>query len=116
MKNTVKTWALGLTAAFALTALAGSTATAKPGGSKGGSSRGSINRGRSNAGLSDQRFTPPGWSKGNKTGWGDGTRPPGLRNRVPAGLTKDRDLKNRELRDRNKHDHGTHLHEDDDDD
>jgi hypothetical protein len=25
--------------------------------------------------------TPPGWSHGNKTGWGSGTTPPGLRNR-----------------------------------
>ena len=31
--------------------------------------------------------TPAGWSHGNKTGWGTGTTPPGLRNRSSTAST-----------------------------
>jgi hypothetical protein len=42
------------------------------------------------ASVEEAAFRPPGWDRGQKKGWGDGDRPPGLakKNKTPPGFHK----------------------------
>ena len=63
-------------AVVCITMMAASSIHAK-GGSGKDKGKGSSVQSSSHEGGSSQSSTPPGWSRGKKTGWGDGKYPPG---------------------------------------